>query len=275
MEKRPDRITETFKGLSERGEKALVTFITAGDPDIASTKDLIFELERGGADIIELGIPFSDPMADGPTIQAASERALKKGTRLADVLGVVKEVREKSGIPIVLFGYYNPILSYGLEKYARDARRAGVDGTLIVDLPPEEAGELKKELDRRGIELIFLLTPTSDEARIRTVTDKASGFIYFVSVAGVTGARSSLSADIEKYIRKVRRFTTLPLGVGFGISTPEQARDVCRHADGVIVGSAIVNIIAANSGKTRLRKVRDFVSKLKKGTMARQGRETR
>jgi tryptophan synthase alpha chain len=275
MEKRPNRITETFKNLRARGEKALVTFITAGDPDIAATKDLIFELERGGADIIELGIPFSDPMADGPTIQAASERALKKGTRLADVLRVVKEVRKKSGIPIVLFGYYNPILSYGVERYARDASRAGVDGTLIVDLPPEEAGELKKELDRRAIELIFLLTPTSDEARIRTVTDKASGFIYFVSVAGVTGARSSLSTDIERYIKKVRHFTKLPLGVGFGISTPEQARAVCRHADGVIVGSAIVNVIAANSGNARLKKVRDFVSKLKKGTMARQDRETR
>lgn len=176
----------------------------------------------------------------------------------------------------MLFGYYNPILSYGLEKYAKDASRAGVDGTLIVDLPPEEAGELKKELDRGSIELIFLLTPTSDEGRIRTVTNKASGFIYFVSVAGVTGARSALSSDIEGYIKKVRRFTKLPLGVGFGISTPEQARDVCRHADGVIVGSAIVNIIAANSGNARLKKVRDFVSKLKKGTMAaRQRRETR
>ncbi len=268
MKNKPNRITEVFNGLRERGEKALITFITAGDPDISSTKDLIFELERAGADIIELGIPFSDPMADGPTIQAASERALKKGTTLADVLGVVKEVRKRSAIPIVLFGYYNPILSYGLKKYARDARLAGVDGTLIVDLPPEEADELKMELDRESIELIFLLTPTSDESRIKTVTRKASGFIYFVSVAGVTGARSALSSDIRGYIKKVRRFTGLPLGVGFGISTPEQAREVCRYSDGVIVGSAIVNIIAANSGKTLFKKVHGFVSGLKKGIMA-------
>ncbi len=268
MEKKPNRLTGTFERLRKSGEKALIAFITAGDPDMATTVDLILELERAGADIIELGIPFSDPMADGPTIQMSSERALKQGTTLADVIRAVKEVRKKSEVPVVLFGYYNPVFSYGLERYARDAGSAGVDGTLIVDLPPEEACELKEDLDRESIELIFLLTPTSDEGRIKTVARVASGFIYFVSVAGVTGARRLLSSDIHGNIKKVRRFTGLPLGVGFGISTPEQAREACRYSDGVIVGSAIVNIIAANSGKTLRKKVFDFVSGLKKGITA-------
>ncbi len=261
----PDRISETFKDLKKRGEKALIAFITAGDPDLKTTRDLIFEIEKAGADIIELGIPFSDPMADGPTIQLSSERALKKGARLGQILTLVREVREKSGMPIILFGYYNPILNYGLKRFAKDAGQSGVDGTLVVDLPPEEADELKKELDRESIDLIFLLTPTSDERRIKVVTDKASGFIYFVSVAGVTGARKELSSGISGYIKKVRRFTDLPLGVGFGISTPAQAREVSRCSDGVIVGSAIVNIIAGNSGKTLLKKVHAFVSGLKRG----------
>jgi tryptophan synthase alpha chain len=260
------RIEGVFKRLEDDGGKALITFITAGDPDIPSTREIIYTLERSGADIIELGIPFSDPMADGPTIQASYERALTKDSGVAAVLRLVKEVRSKSEIPIVLFGYYNPILSFGLKNFARKAKAAGVDGVLVVDLPPEEAGELKKELDTADIDLIFLLTPTSDARRMELVSKVGSGFIYFVSVTGVTGARKELSKKVPGFVRKVRRFTGLPVGVGFGISTPSQAREVCRSADGVIVGSAIINIIArAGSRRALLKDVGKFVSRLKKG----------
>ncbi|MDP2689238.1 MAG: tryptophan synthase subunit alpha [Deltaproteobacteria bacterium] len=268
--KKTSRLKETFAKLREKGEKALITFITAGDPDLPATKELILALESSGADIIELGIPFSDPMADGPTIQASSERAVKGGTHLSDVLALVKDVRKKSEVPIVLFGYYNPIFSYGLKRFATEASKAGADGVLIVDLPAEEADELKTELDKKAIDLIFLLTPTSTEDRIRLISRKASGFIYFVSVTGVTGARTRLSKDIKGYVDKVRKFTALPLGVGFGISSAKQAKEVCRYSDGVIVGSAIVNIIARNSGSRSLvREVSGFVRGLKDGISRR------
>lgn len=261
-----NRIQKTFERLKAKGEKALITFITAGDPSIKISKEIIFELEKSGADIVELGIPFSDPMADGPTIQAASERALKKGTTLKDVLELVKDVRKRSQIPIILFGYYNPIFAYGTERFAKDVKKAGADGILVVDLPPEEAHELKKAADSCSLDLIFLLTPTSDDNRMRLVAEKASGFIYYVSVAGITGARKELPGTIQRYIRKVRQFTPLPVGVGFGISTPEQAREVSKWADGVIVGSAIVNVIEKNQDLPDLvTKVGKFVAKLKRG----------
>ncbi len=263
-QKHRTRVETAFERLKEKGEKALITFITAGDPDLGTTKELIFTLEKSGADIIELGIPFSDPAADGPTIQLSSERAVKKGVHLNDVIGLVKEVRGTSEVPIVLFGYYNPIFSFGLKKFAKSAMAAGADGVLIVDLPPEEADDLKTELDRVGMDLIFLLTPTSDEGRMRLVSGKASGFIYFVSVTGVTGARTELSERLPSFVKKVRRFTDVPVGVGFGISTPEQAKEVSAYSDGVIVGSAIINIIAKNAGsKDLLKKVGSFVSALK------------
>ncbi|MFQ5735915.1 MAG: tryptophan synthase subunit alpha [Thermodesulfobacteriota bacterium] len=270
IKKKTGRLKETFARLRERGEKALITFVTAGDPDIPTTRDIILALERSGADIIELGIPFSDPMADGPTIQASSERAVAGGTHLPDVLALVRDVRKETGVPIVLFGYYNPIFSFGLKRFAREAARAGVDGVLVVDLPAEEADELKVELDREAIDLIFLLTPTSTEERMRLVSGKASGFIYFVSVTGVTGARAKLSTNIKTYVDRVRKFTGLPVGVGFGISSAKQAREVCRYSDGVIVGSAIVNIIARNSGKKPLiRELSGFVKGLKDGISRR------
>ncbi len=264
--KKSGRIEETFARLKENGSKALITFITAGDPDLPTTKKLILALEASGADIIELGIPFSDPMADGPTIQASSERAVKGGTHLSDVLALVREVRKETQIPVVLFGYYNPIFNFGLKKFASEASKAGADGVLIVDLPAEESEELKVELDRKGIDLIFLLTPTSTVDRIKLVAKKASGFIYFVSVTGVTGARKKVSGDVKKYVADVRKHTALPVGVGFGISNAAQAGAVCRYADGVIVGSAIVNIIAGNSNPASLvRKVSGFVKGLKDG----------
>ncbi|MBI5809575.1 MAG: tryptophan synthase subunit alpha [Deltaproteobacteria bacterium] len=263
------RIAKVFGRLMERGDKALITFITAGDPDIGATKRLVLLLERSGADIIELGIPFSDPMADGPTIQASSERAVKNGTTLSVVLNLVRDIRKKSGIPVVLFGYYNPIFSYGLKKFARDAKAAGVDGVLVVDLPPEEDGELKSELDREGVDLILLLTPTSDDRRMRLVASKANGFIYFVSVTGVTGARKNLPTHIPGYIKEIRKYTRLPVAVGFGISTPHQAKEAAAYADAVVVGSALVNVIARDgASRDRAGLLKDaamFVSSLKKG----------
>lgn len=265
-QKSENRIEETFARLMARGEKALITFITAGDPDLKTSKDIILELEKSGADIIELGIPFSDPMADGPTIQAASERALKKGATLRGVLELVRDVRRKSRIPIVLFGYYNPIFAYGAERFAKDAKNAGADGVLVVDLPPEEALELKKHTNNAGIHLIFLLTPTSDDNRMRLVAKQASGFIYYVSVAGITGARKELSDTIRKYVKRVKSFTSLPVGVGFGISTPKQAGEVSKWADAVIVGSAIVKVIEKNSNSHDLPvRVGRFVYEFKKG----------
>jgi tryptophan synthase alpha chain len=261
-----NRIESLFERLRADGKKALITFVTAGDPDLPTSKRIVRELERSGADLIELGIPFSDPMADGPTIQASSERALRKDVHIKEVLGLVRDIRKESGIPIVLFGYYNPVFNYGLKRFAREVRAAGADGVLIVDLPAEEADELKAELDRNSVDLIFLLTPTSDEKRMRLVASKASGFIYFVSVTGVTGARKSLSTDVPAYLRRLRKFTSLPVGVGFGISTPKQAREVCRSADAAVVGSAIVNIIAGMKGPGKSAdKLGSFVSGLKRG----------
>jgi len=259
------RISRLFERLKERNKKGFISFVTAGDPDMATTKKIIRELARSGADMIELGIPFSDPMADGPTIQASYERAVKAGVHLADVLKLVGEVRRETEIPLVLFGYYNPIFNYGLKRFAKDAAAAGADGVLIVDLPPEESDELKSELDRAGVDLIFLLTPTSDERRMRLVASRASGFIYFVSVTGVTGARAAVSSDIHKYVRRVRKYTDLPLGVGFGISTPAQAKEVCKSADAAVVGSAIVSVIARNKGPRLIKELGSFVSGIKRG----------
>ncbi|MBI5894237.1 MAG: tryptophan synthase subunit alpha [Deltaproteobacteria bacterium] len=262
-----NRIQKTFARLKAKGEKAFVIFITAGDPDIKTTKEIMFELEKSGADIIELGIPFSDPMADGTTIQAASERALKNGTTLNDVLKLVRDVRQKTEIPIILFGYYNPIFAYGVKRFAYSAKKAGADGVLVVDLPPEEADELKIETDKNSIDLIFLLTPTSDNARVKLVAEKASGFIYYVSVAGVTGARKNLASNLKRNINAIKRNTALPICVGFGISTREQVKKVSSIADGVVVGSAIVKLIAHSEGKKGFVKgVGSFVSNLKAAT---------
>lgn len=258
------RLSKTFAGLKEKGEKALIAFITAGDPDLSTTEALVHELEKNGSDIIEFGIPFSDPMADGPTIQASYERALKKAVHLKDVLALVKKIRKKSQIPIVLFGYYNPILSYGLKKFARDVKASGADGTLVVDLPPEEAGDLKKEFDRASLDLIFLLTPTSNDDRMRLVASRASGFVYFVSVTGVTGARAALSKDLSAHVKKARRFTNVPIAVGFGISTAEQAKSVAAISDGVVVGSALINRLAkAKDKKSVIKDAGRFVKSLK------------
>ncbi len=259
------RLSGLFSSLRSAKKKALVTFITAGDPHIKATSKVVTALESAGADIIELGMPFSDPMADGPAIQLSSERAIKSGTTVASVLECVKSLRKKTDIPIILFGYYNPIFSYGPARFARDAKRAGADGVLVVDLPPEESDELKSELEGQGLHLIYLLTPTSDTGRIKTVLRVATGFIYYVSVTGVTGARKSLDAPLKKRIEKIKRMTDIPVVVGFGISTPAQAASVSRWADGVVVGSAIVKVIEKYGHSMLLpRKVSGLVRGLKR-----------
>ncbi|GFO61274.1 tryptophan synthase alpha chain [Geomonas silvestris] len=261
------RIEKKFAELKGRGEKALVTFITAGDPDLATTEEVVLELERAGCDLIELGVPFSDPMADGPTIQLSSERALAAGTTLPGILEMVARLRSRTQIPIVLMGYFNPIFAYGAERFAADAVKAGVDGLLVVDLPPEEAAELQVATDANGLDFIFLLTPTSDPSRVATVSRLGRGFIYYVSVAGVTGARSQVADTLADRVASVRSELELPMVVGFGISTPEQAAQVASVADGVVVGSALVKYFERFKGAELLRELSGFVASLKKGVL--------
>jgi tryptophan synthase alpha chain len=237
------RISEKFNELRQRNRIALVSYITAGDPSLDTTAEIAVKLEESGADIIELGVPFSDPMADGPVIQLASERALAGGATLAGVLDTVRKIREKSAIPIILFGYYNPFFKYGLERIVKDAAEAGADGFLIVDLPPEEAGELKTHTDKAGMDIVFLLAPTSTSERIGLVAENASGFVYLVSVTGVTGERPEMNYSLEVLTDEIKQATGLPVGIGFGISSPEQVKGLSSYADAVIVGSAIVRII--------------------------------
>ncbi len=240
---RKSRLGVVWKSLKSRRRKALISFITAGDPSLAVTRQLVRVLEASGADLIELGVPFSDPMADGPVIQRASERALKKGTTLRKVLALVRGIRRESQIPLVLMGYYNPIHAYGLKSFAHDAAQAGVDAVLVVDLPPEESRELDQELRRQKIALIYLLTPTSGPDRIRLVARKARGFVYFVSMTGITGGRLQVENEVRRKVLAIRRQTKLPVVVGFGISRPDQARRMARFADGVVVGSVLVSLI--------------------------------
>jgi tryptophan synthase alpha chain len=260
-----NRIESRWKSLRAEGRKALITFVTAGDPDLQTTKELVSTLEKGGADIIELGVPFSDPMADGPVIQKASERALVQGTTLEKVIQLVREIRQQTQIPLLLMGYYNPIFAYGLKKFAKEAARAGVDAVLVVDLPLEESEELDEELKKVGMDLIYLLTPTSDTRRIRLALERARGFLYFVSMTGITGTKLRSEAEVKKKVKEVKHLTSLPVAVGFGISTPEQAREVSQIADGVVVGSALVNLAYQSSleGPSYLPKLESFVRSLK------------
>ena len=258
------RISQTFECLQRQGKKALIPFITAGYPDLPTTRRLIFALEKCGADMLELGVPFSDPMADGPLIQFSSEKALAQGTSLESILELVKTVRLKTSLPLILMGYYNPFFTFGLKRFTQEAKRAGIDGVLIVDLPPEEAAEMIIHTDRAGLDLIFLLAPTSDAERIESIVKHAKGFIYYVSLTGVTGIRSTLDSDIKKHIDAIRKKTDLPIGVGFGISTPLHAKIVSRWADAVVVGSALVKIIAeSGSTKEMVHRAGTFILSLK------------
>jgi len=241
------RIERRFSALRETGRAGLVTYLTAGDPDRETSARLFAGLAAAGADLIEIGMPFSDPMADGPAIQEAGQRALKQGMTLRRTLAMLRELRRSDqATPIVLMGYYNPIYRYGAEAFAGDAVAAGVDGVIIVDLPPEEDAELTQPARAAGLDVIRLATPTSDEQRLPLIVEHASGFIYYVAIAGITGTRSATSADVAAAVTRLRPFTPLPIAVGFGIRTAEQAAEVARAADAAVVGTALVQRLALN-----------------------------
>jgi tryptophan synthase alpha chain len=260
------RIQRKLQQLKSDGKKAFVAYITLGDPDLESTSQLVLALERAGVDIIELGVPFSDPLADGPVIQRASERALRNGFTLRKGLGLVSELRRKTELPLVLFSYYNPLFSYGFESLARQARTEGVDGFLITDLSVEEAQAPAGILRETGLDTIFLAAPTSTQKRIEAIAHFSSAFIYAVSRTGVTGMQNSVSEEVVPLVARIRVHSDLPVVVGFGISHPEQVREIDLHADGVVVGSAIVRCIEKNLGEARLaEKVAEFTCWLKGG----------
>lgn len=257
------RIADAFNTLKRAGRKGFIPYITAGDPDLATTEELLFTLAQSGATLIELGVPFSDPMADGPVIQRASERALQHGFGLQDILDTAARARKRIDVPVILFSYYNPLLQFGLKRLAQAAADAGIDGVLVTDLTPEESGEFEAELHAHGLDMIFLVAPTSTDERLQLVAEHASGFIYAVSRAGVTGARSSVSAEAEKLVNRMRRFSELPIAVGFGISNAEQVTDVQRYADAVVVGSALVAEMERLAGSSDLvERIGNFIHRL-------------
>jgi tryptophan synthase alpha chain len=260
-----DRIRAAFERCRAAGEAALVTYVMGGDPDVATSKAMALACVEGGADLLEIGVPFSDPIADGPTIQHAAERALASGTSTADVLAVAAAVRARCDVPIALMGYLNPILAHGVERFARDCERAGVDALIVPDLLPEEAGEIAPALAARGVRMVFLLAPTSGEERIEAAARAASGFLYFVSVTGVTGATKAVPAEIGERVRAIRERSPVPVVIGFGVSAPDEARALGRLADGVVVGSAIVKRIAEGGSRSaRAARVTRFVRSLKR-----------
>lgn len=259
------RIPALFEDLRSRGEKALIPFITAGDPTLERTDALLDALVLGGADLIELGVPYSDPMADGPVIQRSSERALQSGCTLAAILDTVRRFRRRHQTPLILFGYVNPFLQHGPERLAREAREAGVDGFLVVDLPPEEASSFRAALQAEELDLIALLTPTSDASRVDAVGPMASGFVYYVSVKGVTGDRQAHQyGAISERVSGLQRDLDLPVAVGFGIATPEQAAEVAEFADAVVVGSALIRVLEdQKSSEEAAASAQAFLSSLK------------
>lgn len=264
------RLSARFETLRQRGEKALVCFVTAGDPSAERTVKIVTALAEGGADAIELGIPFSDPLADGPSIQASSQRALEGGMTTAKALAAVRSIRQMSpDLPLILMTYYNPIRRYGLERYAADLRAAGADGNIVTDLTPEEAGEWKRLSEANGLDTIFLLAPTSTEARIEIVSRLSTGFVYCVSRTGVTGARQDVPAELTDVVARIKARTPAPVCVGFGVSQPEHVRRICAFSDGAVVGSALVDLIhAQRDAPDLLPRVRDYVASLKAATKA-------
>lgn len=260
------RIQKTFNQLRRNEKKAFIPYITLGDPDLGSTRQIILELEKAGADIIELGVPFSDPLADGPVIQRAFERALRNRFTLKQGLGLISGLRKETELPFVLFSYYNPLFAYGFDLLARDAKASGIDGFLITDLSVEEAERPLAILKKSELDSIFLAAPTSTEERIQKIAAFSSGFVYAVSRTGVTGAQKSVSEEVAPLISRIRQHTGLPIAVGFGISNPEQVHEVCLQADGAVVGSAIVRCIEENLNHPRLaEKVGDYARWLRGG----------
>ncbi len=254
-----DRIQKTFTSVREQGRAALMPYYTAGYPTLPLSLEILAAIARSGADLIELGVPFSDPLADGPTIQRSTQIALENGASLPACLEIVRELRQRGvAQPLILMGYYNPILAYGIERFAPDAAAAGVDGLIVPDLPPEEAGELEIACRKFGLALVYLLAPTSTPERIASIAGHTTGFLYLVSLTGVTGARQELPADLSAFIERAKAAASTPVAVGFGISTPQQARQVGSLADGVIIGSALIN--AVDSAADPCEGARVFVS---------------
>lgn len=262
------RLASRFQNLRQQKEKALVAFVTAGDPQTITPADLVVALAEAGADVVELGVPFSDPLADGPTIQASSFRALQAGMTPPKVLDVVREARKRTDVPLILMGAWNPALQFGLERFAREAVEAGVDGTIMTDLSPEEAGEWKRVSENAGLDTVFLLAPTSTTARMALVGRMASGFLYCVSRTGVTGARNDVPEELPGMIEQIRAYAgETPLCVGFGISQPEHVAAICRFADGAVVGSSIVDLLnREQANKNVLENVKEYVASLKAAT---------
>ena len=257
------RITKRFEYLKAKGRSALIPFVMGGDPDYQTSLDLFKALPDAGADLIEIGIPFADPMADGPVIQEAGERALEAGMTLEKVLDMVADFRALDhDTPIIVMGYANPVYHFGLEKFCGRAKEAGVDGMIIVDLPPEEAGDLRRHAKKAGLDIIRLITTTSSDTRADVILDGASGFLYYVAVAGITGTKSASSAQLEDHFKRLRKKTRLPLAVGFGIKTPDHVKDMAQIADAVVVGSAIVKTIGQTDTKNVINKVVEQVKDL-------------
>ena len=259
-----NRIDKKFKDLKGcRDKKAFIAFLTCGYPNIATTEKLVMEFDKAGVDIIELGVPFSDPIADGPVIQESSEKALLNKVTIARVLALVKKLRRKTDIPLCAMTYYNPVFCFGEKRFLREAKKAGLDGLIIPDLPVEEAGSLMSLARSYGIDIILFLAPTTSKERAKQIVKKARGFIYYVSLTGVTGSRTALSADLGRNLKEIKKITDIPVCVGFGVSAPEHVRQVYKAADGAIVGSAIIKQIKANIGKRDLvKKVSAFVKRL-------------
>lgn len=254
------RIKDTFRRLGKSGETALIPYIMAGDPSLEATKKYVSDLEASGADIIELGVPFSDPLADGPTIQRAAERSLQKGTTLRKVIQLVKEIRKSSEIPVILMTYYNPVFKYGIEEFIEHAVHAGVDGVIIPDLIPDEAGDFIALSRKHGLDTVFLLAPTSTQERIDRISKASTGFIYYVSITGITGSSLSMGQAMKNTLASIKKTSKKPVAVGFGISNPEEASSVAKLADGVIIGSAIVKLIAQKKSiKQFVKNIREAI----------------
>ena len=258
------RLASTFARLRAEGRPGLVTYTTAGDPDLARSAEILLAIDRAGADVLEVGVPFSDPLADGPVIQRATERALAAGGSLRAALTLIDRIRARVSVPIVIFSYVNPLLRLGIEEFARRAAAAGVDGVLALDLPIEEAGDFRASIVKAGLDAIFLLSPTTTDARLRKAAELGSGFLYGISRLGVTGARAEVASGAEAMVRRIRAHTTLPIALGFGISRPEHVAEVGRYADAAVVGSALVSVIAESSGGPDLiARVEEYVRSLR------------
>jgi tryptophan synthase alpha chain len=258
-----NRIEATFNDLRGQGRKALIPYIMAGDPDLRTTGSLVCSLEAAGADLIEIGVPFSDPLADGPTIQRAGERSLRQGTSLKKILRLIRELRKRTQVPLILMTYYNLIYQFGPDRFAHDAVEAGVDGVIIPDLPPEEAGGLVETSRKSGLATVFLIAPTSPTGRIQRIVSVASGFVYYVSLTGITGAKLRSLSEVREKVQEIRHHTSLPIAVGFGISTPREAAQVSRWADGVIIGSALVGALERTRGNP-VRAAERFIREIRK-----------